>query len=170
MRIPPYYEKGSWQRFLAGGVIGGIISWIIFAYMFGVYQDIQIKHITKQADEIRNLKADIEIWKEDYKKLNEENKKGITIQEIKVKLINADKYRFDSLRQLDLESKARNDISHLIAKEISTIYDDKELIIRAIENRSFTIDDKHYQLEVRSIFLLYTNLEIQVEMKFKDEK
>jgi hypothetical protein len=170
MRIPPYYEKGSWQRFFAGGVVGGILSWIIFAYMFGVYQDIQIKHITKQAEEIRKLKANIEIWQEDYKKLNEENQKGITLQEINVKLINAEKYKFDSLRKLDLESKVREDISHLIAKEISTIYDDQDLIERAIENRSFTIDDKDYQLEVRGIYLLYTNLEIQVAMKFKNEK
>jgi hypothetical protein len=170
MRIPPYYEKGSWQRFFAGGVFGGILSWIIFAYMFGVYQDIQITHISKQADEIKELKANIEIWQEDYKKLNDENKKGLTLQEIKVKLMNADKYKFDALRKYQLESEARKDISHLIAKEISTIYEDQELIIRAIENRTFTIDDKDYQLEVRGLYLLYTNLEIQVSMKFKDKK
>jgi hypothetical protein len=171
MRIPPYYQKGSWQRFFAGAVVGGILSWIIFVYMFGIYQDIQITYITKQSKQIEDLKDDIKIWQEDYTKLNEENQKGLTLQEINVKLVNAEKYKFnDSIRKLQLESEARKDINHLIAKEISTIYENQELIIKAIENKTITIDGKHYQLEVRGIYLLYTNLEIQVAMKFKDEK
>ncbi|KAA0549128.1 sporulation protein [Bacillus sp. BGMRC 2118] len=170
MRIPPYYEKGSWQRFFAGCVFGAIFSWIAFAYMFGVYQDTQIKHISKQAQEIKNLREDITIWQEDYKKLNEENQKGLTLQEVKVNLLNAERYKFDGLRELTLESEARKDISHLIAKEISTIYESRELIRKTIENKTFTIDEKDYQLEVRGIYLLYTELEVQVSMKFKDDK
>lgn len=170
MRIPPYYEKGSWQRFFAGCVFGAILSWIAFAYMFGVYQDTQIKHISKQAQEIKNLQEDIEIWQEDYKKLNEENQKGLTVQEIKVKLTNAEKYKFDTFRQYELESAARKEISHLIAKEITIIYQSQELIKKAIENKTFTIAEKDYQLEVRGIYLLYSQLEIQVSMKFKEDK
>lgn len=170
MRIPPYYEKGSWQRFFAGAVIGAIISWIMFAYMFGVYQDTQIKHISKQAQEIKNLQEDIKIWQEDYKKLNEENQKGLTLQEINVKLTNAELYKFDTFRQYQLESEARKELNHLIAKEITTIYESQELIERVIENKTFSIDDKDYQLEVREIYLLYTELEVQVSVKFKDNQ
>jgi hypothetical protein len=170
MRIPPYYEKGSWQRFLAGGVFGGLLSWVIFAYMFGVYQDTQITYISKQAEKIIKLEKDIEIWQEDYKKLNQENQKGLTIQEINVKLINSEKYKFDSFRTYELETKARQEISHLIAKEISTIYQSEELIRKAIENKVFTIDEKDYRLEVRGIFLLYTDLRIQVSMEFQKDR
>ncbi|MFZ3590707.1 sporulation membrane protein YtrI [Bacillus sp. DJP31] len=168
MRIPPYYEKGSWQRFFAGGVFGALISWILFVYMFGVFQDIQIKHISKQALEIEDLKDHIQIWQDDYKKLNEENQKGLTLQEINVKLTNAEDYKFDTFREFQLESVAKKEINHLIAKELNTIYQSQELIIRAIENKVFTIDEKDYRLDVRGIYLLNTNLEIQVMLQFKE--
>jgi hypothetical protein len=169
MRIPPYYEKGSWQRFLAGGVFGGLISWIIFAYMFGTYQDTQILHISKQAKEIKDLKEDIKIWQDDYQKLNEENQKGVTLQEIVVTIDNAEKYKLDHFRKYQLETQSKQEINHLIAKEISKVYESKELIIKAIENKVFTIDDKQYRLEVRGIYLLYANLEIDVTMKFNEK-
>ncbi|WP_456278018.1 sporulation membrane protein YtrI [Bacillus sp. AK128] len=170
MRIPPYYEKGSWQRFFAGGVIGGLISWVIFAYMFGTYQDTQILWISKQAEEIKDLKEDIKIWQEDYQKLNEENQKGLTLQEINVSLTNGDKFKLDNFRTYELETLAKQEINHLIAKEITTIYDSKELIQKAIENRVFTIGEKQYRLEVRGVYVLYSKLEIDVTMKFHDKK
>ncbi|WP_246941171.1 sporulation membrane protein YtrI [Bacillus pinisoli] len=169
MRIPPYYEKGSWQRFFAGGVIGAIISWIIFAYMYGTYQDTQILWISKQAEEIKDLKKDIQIWQEDYKKLNEENQKGLTLQEIDVTLTNGDKYKMDKFRTYQLETLVKQEVNHLIAKDITKIYESRELIKRAVENRVFTIDDKQYRLEVRGIYVLYETLEIDITMKFNDE-
>ncbi len=170
MRIPPLYEKGSWQRFFAGAVCGGLISWILFVYMFGIFQDIQIKHISKQSLEIKDLKEDIAIFQEDYKRLNEENKKGLTLQEINVKLVNAEAYKFDKFREYQLEAEAREEISHLIAKEIKGIYESHELLVSAIENKVFTIDEKDYHLEVKGIFLIYTSLEIQVAMRFQENK
>ncbi|MFD1737109.1 sporulation membrane protein YtrI [Bacillus salitolerans] len=169
MRIPALYEKKTWQRFFAGAVCGGLISWIIFAYMYGEYQDAQIIHISKQAKEIMNLKQDIDIWKKDYEKLNEENKKGITLQEINVKLLNAERYKLDSLRKYEIEKGAKHDINHLIAKEISTVYESRELIKRTIENKVITIDEKRYRLEVRGLYLLYTNLDVEVSMRFHEE-
>lgn len=170
MRIPPLYEKGSWQRFFAGAVCGGLISWILFVYMFGVYQDIQIKYISKQAIEIQDLNGKIEIWKDDYEKLNEESQKGLKLQEVDVSLINAETYKFDTFRAYQLETEAKKEITHLIAKELTTIYQSKELIIRAIENKGFTIDEKDYSLEVRGIFLINTTLDVQVAVKFKEDK
>ncbi len=167
MRIPPFYEKGSWQRFFAGGVFGGLISWILFVYMFGAFQDIQLTHISKQAEEIKNLKEDIKIWSDDYTKLNEEKQKGLTLEKVNVKLINSEAYKFDSWRQYELESVAKKEINHLIAKELTLIYQSQELIIRAIENKVFKIDEKDYRLDVKGIFLLNTTLEIQVAVQFK---
>ncbi|MDV2888249.1 sporulation protein, partial [Alkalihalophilus pseudofirmus] len=48
MRIPPYYRRPSWQRFFAGMAIGGAISWCIFLYIFGVWQEENAKLIRKQ--------------------------------------------------------------------------------------------------------------------------
>ncbi|MEI2400973.1 sporulation protein, partial [Paenibacillus phytohabitans] len=61
MRVPPYYQKPGWQRFFAGVVIGALISWIVFLFQFGVLQDNQIKKITQQEDEIKDLQKSKEI-------------------------------------------------------------------------------------------------------------
>ncbi|MEM5591984.1 hypothetical protein AAHH67_10045 [Niallia circulans] len=53
MRIPPYYKNQAVQRFFAGMVIGGVISWCIFVFIFGVWQE-------RYSSEIKTQKATIE--------------------------------------------------------------------------------------------------------------
>lgn len=55
MRIPPYYRNSHWQRFFAGMAIGGIISWFIFLYIFGEWQEKYSMEISKQEETIRDL-------------------------------------------------------------------------------------------------------------------
>ena len=62
MRIPPYYRNPLWQRFFAGAVIGGIISWCLFFYMYLDLQEKQVLLIQTQQDTIKDLKNELEIW------------------------------------------------------------------------------------------------------------
>ncbi len=57
MRIPPYYHKPSWQQFFSGLILGGVISWGIFLYIFGVWQEKQANQIQKQKEEIQELEG-----------------------------------------------------------------------------------------------------------------
>ena len=61
MRIPPFFSQPSWQRFLAGVVIGALISWVLFFYMFGIQQDKQILTIQTQKEQIDDLNEKIAI-------------------------------------------------------------------------------------------------------------
>ena len=56
MRIPPYYRKPTWQHFFAGMAIGGVISWFIFLYIFGVWQEDYSKQIKTQQSADHGLK------------------------------------------------------------------------------------------------------------------
>nr|WP_235048659.1 hypothetical protein [Geobacillus sp. WSUCF1] len=75
MRIPPYYQYPSWQRFFAGAAIGALISWFVFLYMFGVLQEKQVRHVNELNEQIADLQNEIRIWQEDYIHYNKEMKK-----------------------------------------------------------------------------------------------
>jgi hypothetical protein len=167
MRIPPYHRDKTWQRFFAGMAVGAVISWLVFLQLFGILQEKQVRRIAKLKDEIVDLQNDIQIWQQDYIQLNKENKKKLTIQDIKINIINAEQYKLDSYTKFRIEESIRNDIDDLIAKDIETVYKSKELLKKTIENKTFEIDDRRYKVEISELFL-FTTLSIQLKIKQGD--
>ncbi|MFO1444015.1 sporulation protein [Bacillus sp. Bva_UNVM-123] len=164
MRIPPYYRQSSWQRFLAGAAIGGIISWFIFLFIFGEWHEKYSMLIKKQREEIDKLKDDIKIWQEDFKELNKINREQLTIQEIKIKIKNSEKYKMDSYSVFEIEEQLKEDINMMLAKDIDTVYKSRELIRKIIENKVFKVNEKRYRVEVKEI-VIYTTLSIQLDIR-----
>jgi hypothetical protein len=163
MRIPPYYRKPSWQQFFAGMAIGGGISWCIFLYIFGVWQEEQSTQIHEQKELIAKLNNDKNIWQEEFQALNKKSIEQMTVQEIKIKIINGDKYKLDLLSVFQTEQGVKEDISMMVAKDLETVYKSRELLRRAIENKVIKVNDKRYRLEVREIFI-YTTLSIRLDI------
>lgn len=165
MRVPTHYEKPSWQRFFAGMMIGALLSWSIFLFMYGVNQDKQSLKIKEQQNIIAELKRDKEIYQEDYKKLNKENQKKITVQSIKIKLTNGKRFNFKDYMIENIERDTVNELAHILAKDLETVSESIPLIERIIENKSFPIDDKEYKLEVTK-FIMTPNIYIEVKISF----
>ena len=165
MRIPPYYLRPSWQRFFSGMAIGGAISWVIFLYIYGVWQDRDTYKIRKQAEEIQELKDDINIWQQEYKEINKRNIELLTVQKINIRITNWEKYKLDQLSVLETENSVKDDINTMLAKDIDTVFKNKELLRKIIENKTFKINDKRYKLHVKEI-VIYTTLTIQLEISF----
>jgi hypothetical protein len=167
VRIPPYYRRPSWQRFFAGMVIGGAISWCIFIYIFGVWQEKHTALIDKQSEEIIDLKEEKKIWQEEYKEINKRTIEQLTIQKINVKITNWEKYKLDMLSVSEIEDSVKDDISMMIAKDIDTVYKSKELIKKIIQNKPVKINDKRYKLQVKEM-VIFTTLSIQLEIGFEN--
>ncbi|MDM5330729.1 sporulation membrane protein YtrI [Neobacillus sp. CF12] len=166
MRIPPYYRKPTWQRFFAGMVIGGAISWCIFIYIFGVWQEKHTALIDKQREEIVDLKEEKKIWQEEYKEINKRTIEQLTIQKINIKITNSEKYKLDMLSVSEIEDSVKDDISMMIAKDIDTVYKSKELIKKTIQNKPVKINDKRYKLQVKEM-VIFTTLSIQLEIEYE---
>lgn len=164
MRIPPYYHKPSWQQFFSGMAIGGVISWGLFLYIFGVWQEEQSKEIQTQKETIEDLNRAIKIWQDEFAALNKKNIEQMTIQEIRIRLSNAERYDLDRLSVFQIEEGIKEDINMVMAKDLETVYKSKELIRRAIENKVVKVNDKRYRLKIKEIFI-YTTLSISVEMQ-----
>jgi len=165
MRIPPLYRKPSWQRFLAGAVIGGAISWCIFLFIFGTWQEKHTTLIRKQQEDIIDLKNDLKIWQEEYKAVNKRKIEQLTVQKISVKISNWERYDLDSFSVFQVEDSIKEDINMMVAKDLDTVYKSKDLIKKIIENKAVKINDKRYRLKVKEM-VIYTILSIQVEIDF----
>ncbi|RLQ97954.1 sporulation membrane protein YtrI [Falsibacillus albus] len=164
MRIPPLYRRPEWQRLLAGIAVGGCISWVIFLFMFGALQEKQAKILEDQRDKIIQLEKDKSIWQEDFAELNKKNQELLTIQNISIKITNASKYNIDDLSLDEAEDALREDLRPLLAKDLNSVYKNKELVKRTIENKTITLNDKRYSFVIKEIFF-YTTIQVTLEMK-----
>lgn len=164
MRIPEYYQLPSWQRFFAGVVIGAIISWFVFLFLYGTLQERQLQLIDNQNNQILDLERKRQVLTEDIDKLNEENKNILKIQDIKVEILNAKKFGFDSLIKLELENAVKNDLNHLLTRDIKSVSKNKVLLTKAVENKRYEINEKKYRLMIYSISF-DTTLEISLKIE-----
>lgn len=157
----------EWRRLFVGMALGAIISWLIFLYIYGDWQEKYSKTIKEQRELIRTLKKEKEIWQEDIQKLNKENEDKLTIQQINVKIINHEKYNLDLFSVHEFEEAIKEDIRTLLTKDIETAYKSRELIRRTIENRSFVAHDKRYRLQIKEV-IYYTTLSIELNLQFAE--
>ncbi|WRP05549.1 sporulation membrane protein YtrI [Rossellomorea aquimaris] len=167
MRIPPFYRLPSWQRFFAGMVVGGIISWMIFIFMFGAMHEKQTQLIEEQKNDISKLKNTLSYLQEEYKQLNSENEDELTIQEVKVKIINNTKTKVELLSIHETEDQLSEDLRSLLTKDLETVYGNKELIKKIIENKTVKLNDKSFNLKVREMYF-YTTTQITLELKYEE--
>jgi hypothetical protein len=164
MRIPPLYKSRYWQTIFGGMAVGGIISWIIFLYIYGEFHEEQRATIVKQEIEIKRLNDANHLLQEDQKKLNEENKRILTVQDIKIEILNHEQYDLDLLAVHGLTADVKSDLQNLLTKSVQSVADNKALLQKAIENKVYKRDDQLYRFEVRTIYF-DTILEISLKIK-----
>lgn len=164
MRIPPHYKRPGWQRFFAGVFIGMLIGWTFFIHQFGHIHDDLIIKLRKQELTIQDQEDRIETLLSDQKKLNEENQKNLTIQEIDISFTNARKLKLNELTVYELRQHALNELKFLEGKNISTVAATRELMLKAVENKVFKVGDTRYRLKAEQI-ILYTTIEIQMKIE-----
>lgn len=164
MRIPPYYRNPLWQRFFAGIIMGAIISWALFLYMFGDLQEKQIQLIETQQNTIKELHDEVEIWQNEYEIVNKKNESKLLVQDISVRITNYKKYRLDPLSIFEVEQSIKKDFDSLLGKDLESVSRGKELLKRAVINKDIKINGRHYQLEVTEL-IIYTHIEIDLTIK-----
>ncbi|GAE30105.1 sporulation membrane protein YtrI [Halalkalibacter hemicellulosilyticus] len=161
MRIPPLYKRTTFQRFLAGLMIGVLCGWFFFLFQYGQLYNALMIQLSEQRSTIITLEARIAELNSEQTKLNEENQKKLTIQTIEVELKNARRLRLNQLTQLELRTQIIEELQHLEREDIETVANMKDLMIRALENKVFNVDDNEFQVDVQEIYL-FTTLRIEL--------
>ncbi|TKI97260.1 molybdenum cofactor biosynthesis protein MoaA, partial [Bacillus cereus] len=88
----------------------------------------------------------------------------LTIQEIKIKLINREKYDLDNLTLENMTTSIHNDLQHLLTKNIQSIAKNKDLLKKVIENKTYKHYDRLYRFKVDTISF-DTVLEISITIE-----
>lgn len=164
MHIPPFYRQQTVQQFIAGMAVGGVVSWSIFLYIYGEWQEQSSIEIRQQKEQIKDLVNEKNIWQNDYRELNEKNEQLLIVQEIKVKISNSEKYRLDPFSIYEVEERIKEDISPILKMDIDTAFKSNPWIEKVIENRVHKINDKPYQVVVKHI-VFYTTVSIQLDIQ-----
>jgi hypothetical protein len=165
MRVPTLYRRPFWQRFFAGVVIGGCISWFVFLFMYGALQEKQTKTIDTQTQIINDLEQEKKIWQEESRILTRKNADMLIVQDISVKIRNYEKYGIkDSHSIFDTEEAVKKDINSLLAKDLNTVYKNKDLLFKAIENKPIKINNRRYKLVIKDIYF-FSTITINLELK-----
>ncbi|QPC47215.1 sporulation membrane protein YtrI [Mangrovibacillus cuniculi] len=165
MRLPSVHQRKEWHRFFAGAIIGGFVSWAIFIYIHGELQEYQTKTLQFQKDQIQDLTNDIAIWQDEYTKINEQTEKDLLVEDIEVKILNAKKYGILALdSSLVAQDLVKEDLKPLLTKRVLTVYQNRDLVKRVIENKTVVINDRRYSFVVREMFM-YTRVQITLELQ-----
>ncbi|UOQ46161.1 hypothetical protein MUN89_09720 [Halobacillus salinarum] len=155
MYIPPFIRKKEARRFFAGVMLGTILGYLFFIFIHGQLHE-------KYAEENIKLNADLVELESKYEGLlnneKEENEqsKDSTVEEISVHYSNAKRLQVDLLTQHQLTTLIKQQLESIPGKEIHVVASQTDLIVAAIENKRFVVEDFTYQLTVQKLIVGHT--------------
>ncbi|SFD60675.1 hypothetical protein SAMN05216238_102390 [Lentibacillus persicus] len=161
MHIPPYYKKSSFQRFLVGAFTGAVVAYFIFVYMHGNMYGELLQENRDLKSEVRELKQQNDALLEDNQNLDEKAKEPVKVETIDITIVNEEDLP-DKLIIHDLEELMKEEINHIIGKDLSIIAESDGLLEATIENKVFSIDDFEFQFTIEKLYLTPT-VKISVE-------
>ncbi|MFC4403676.1 sporulation membrane protein YtrI [Gracilibacillus xinjiangensis] len=165
MHIPPLYKRPGWQRFLAGSVIGAFIAYFIFVFMYGEMQEKWIEENLALRGELLELKETHNALVENHRILDEQAKEGIEIKEVTITFTNLKTYKIEHDRIMiqQLNEAIKQETSQMIGMNLAEVTNSTDLLIRAIENKTITIDDFKFRAKVKKMIVTET-LQLSIEL------
>ena len=160
MHIPPYHKQRSWQRFFVGMLFGGVIAYAILIYMYGVMYEELLEENLQLTEAMNDLEKQNDVLLQDQTDSNA----PLTINEIEITIENPEAVKLDSLLVSQLKSLIKQEIGHLIGVEVNIISVSDQLLISAVENKSFKVDDTTYHFTISKLTMAPT-LKLTVETK-----
>ncbi|WP_068674662.1 sporulation membrane protein YtrI [Oceanobacillus sp. Castelsardo] len=167
MHIPPYYKKPSWQRFFVGAVLGGIIAYVILLYMHGSMYESLLEENQQLKSKISELTLQNEALTKSNEDLNEKTNKSPIVESIEINIDNWEKYKLDRLTVYELEELVKDEINHLVGEKVSIVAESDFLLERAIENKSYKLNDVTYYFNTSKMIISET-LKLTLEAKLTE--
>lgn len=164
MHAPPYHKKRTWQRFLAGAVIGAILSYWIFIYMYGTMYEQLLEQKLELESRVTDLENQNAALLEDNENLDERTAEAATVEAVEITITNGEELSLDRLIVHQLEEMLKEELSHLIGEDLSLISGSDRLLVSTIQNKGFSIDQFTYYFTVTKLIMSQT-IRLEVEAK-----
>lgn len=169
MHIPPYHRKTVWQRFFVGALIGGVIAYCIFAYMYNSMYEQMLEdnlELKSQVTEVKNQNEALLEEKEDWDK---QNQKELTVESVEVTIANDKDLKLDHLIVHQMEEMIKDEVKQVIGQDLSIVSESDQLLTSTIENKEFAFEDFHYNFKVSRLTISQT-VKITVEAKTGEQE
>ncbi|MFD0692467.1 hypothetical protein ACFQZT_00015 [Paenibacillus sp. GCM10027628] len=161
MRVPPFarYQRllAGFGLLLSGAIIGSAVYMSIHQH---TYNQLYVQ-MHKYLEENDDLKRDIE-------SLNKTRNKQALINVVNVYLLpkNQEDLISEDI-QKEIEGDVKSELKLVIGQKAAYVRDARPLYERLITQRTYTLHDKKYIVEVRSIVLIQTELTIWITAEEK---
>lgn len=166
MHFVPFHKNKQWQRFFSGLFIGAFISFIVFIYMHGQLLEKRIEENLQLRMEKQELQLAKRTLEESVSDLSQKYQKELLIRSIEITIINGEVFKLDRFSLHELEEQIKNEASHIVGNEVKTFNNYYTLLINAIENKTFKINNFSYRAGVRHLFINELS-EIHIELDIK---
>ncbi|MEQ6388678.1 hypothetical protein RZN22_05055 [Bacillaceae bacterium S4-13-58] len=168
MQIPPLYKKQNWQYFIIGLILGGFLGYGVFLYMYGELTERWIEENLSLQSQVRDLEKKLEVESENKEELSKKSQQKITVQEIEIELLNAEELRLDRLSVRLLTDAVKDEASDVLGKEIQSVSNNRTLLKRSIENKTYKIDSFAYGVKIEHLTIsqtVYLSLKITIRSR-----
>ncbi|MGP4071264.1 sporulation membrane protein YtrI [Piscibacillus sp. B03] len=145
MHIPPYYKKPKWQAFFIGVIAGTMVGYLFFLYIYGEHTERWIEENLTLRQELKDLEQDYELLKKDT---DDQSDQLLRIKDVEIELVNVDQLKLDRFTTLRLTALIEDEIGAVVGNQIESVGEQRDLLVRTIENKSFKVNQINYQVKV----------------------
>lgn len=158
MRVPPFERLRPFMQlssvFVLGMITGGMIYNVIWHASFNQLwtnnQDLQFQ--LQQAEE-------------DNKTLRKYSKRQTVVKEIKLIAEEASVEKIDSINLKELLRRVSRDLEVLRGRDMFEIDSDSKLVRMLLHQKKYTVRDKEYTIQVKTMLVMEGVLQIWLEAK-----
>src|SRR5690606_23275764 len=128
----------------------------ILIYMYGtMYEELYEENLTLRT-QLQELKNQNEALLQAQEDSEEKEKAVLKINKIEVNISNAEDLLLDRLIVHELQRMIKHDLNHVIGQDVRTLSESTNLLIAAIENKSYTIENFTYKFEITQLTISHT--------------
>jgi hypothetical protein len=159
LRVPPFerYSRmmAGFGLFLSGMIVGSAVYMSIYQHNFSL---LYVK-LHKYQEENAKLLQDKEDW-------NKNKNKQTVINTVNVYVDNApSEQRLTEDIQAEIEKDVKLDLKLVIGQKINNFKEARQLYEQLISQKTYVVHEKKYQVQVKSILLIQTELSLWITAK-----
>lgn len=166
MYIPHHFKTKKGQFFIIGLVVGAVIAYLLFTFMYGKMYEQLVEVNRALTTEVTELTEQNKALLKDKEDISEQSEEPITVQSVHLSFQNPSELKLDRLMVHQFDEILLKEISHIIGQNIVTLSENDQLLISTIENKSITLDDLTYSFEV-SRLIIAQKVKITLDVKLE---
>lgn len=155
------------------GKVSSLVFWLVslsvisfFLFVYGKHTERWIEENMEIRTELKQVKQENDLLKQDKENLNEEHEEKLTIQSFEINLDNAEELELDRFTEYELTERIEDELNPVIGRNIASVSDQRDLLIRTIENQTYHVRDIDYSVTISHLTvapILVITVEVQVE-------